>query len=80
MDVAQLATALGVSERDADDFVIGVSMQVAKGLDLEAAIRAHAQAMRDMFQAAAARLERASFSDPAKAFVVDAFFPAQVAA
>lgn len=80
MDVAQLATLLGVSEREAEDFVIGVSLQAAKGLDLESAIRAHQQAMRDMYQAAANASERYGFEERAKAFVVDAFFPTQVAA
>lgn len=80
MDVAQLAHALGVSERDAEDFVIGVSLQVAKGLDLEAAIRAHQQAMRDMYQAAAAAAQRSGFGDRARALVADAFYPMQVAA
>lgn len=81
MDVAQLAADLGVSERDAEDFVIGVSLQVAaKGLELEAAIRAHQQAMRDMYQAAAGASERYGFADRAQAFVVDAFYPMQVAA
>lgn len=80
MDVAQLASDLGVSERNAEDFVIGVSLQVAKGLELEAAIRAHQQAMRDMYQAAAGASERYGFADRAQAFVVDAFYPMQAAA
>ena len=78
--IESLAAELGVSSSDVRDFVIGVSMHVNAGLSLESAIAAHADGWRRVYHAAVKIHNRASFQPKARGFVVDAFYPQQVAA
>lgn len=78
MTVNRLAELMGVSPRECAEFCEGVKSQMARGLDMEAAIRAHVAVFQTMLDHVCKRQHDPAYADRMKAFVVDAFFPARV--
>ena len=81
--IQTLAADMGVSESQAAEFVEGVRLQMAHGLSLDDAIRAHADMWRKAFDVMAEAYvsegwRGQAFRDMAVSMACDAFYPEAV--
>lgn len=70
MQIKELAELMGVTERDASDFVEGLRIWTAKGYSLQEAIARHMDLMGRVLKAST-RIDH----ENASVIAVDAFFP-----